>query len=86
MKPPRTSNELRCFCARSPLLATFGLDADGKVYIHVRVFKQRRIYGEVILQGGTAKIHCRECLRWHQVVITQDQARLQEIQKPKENT
>lgn len=66
---PRTSNELRCFCARSPLLATFGLDSKGKLYVHVKIYKQRRVYGEVLITEGKVQLHCRECLRWHTVII-----------------
>jgi hypothetical protein len=69
---PRSSkNELRCFCARSPLLATYGIDSKGSLYVHVKIFKQRRIFGEMIVTGGTVKIHCRECFRWHSVIIRQ---------------
>lgn len=67
----KTANDLRCFCARAPLLAVYGIDKDGKLYVHVRVYKQNRIYGEVLVTGGTVKLHCRECLRWHRVVIRQ---------------
>lgn len=64
-----TQNELRCFCARTPLLATYGLDEQGKLYVHVKIYKQRRIFGEVLILEGTVKLHCRECLRWHKVVM-----------------
>jgi len=67
----RTKNELRCFCSRLPLLATYGLGDDGKLFVHVRIYKQRRIYGEIFVTEGTVKLHCRECLRWHTVVIRQ---------------
>jgi len=64
-------NELRCFCSRSPLLAVYGVGGDGKLFVHVRVFKQRRIYGEMLVTEGKVKLRCRECLRWHTVVIRQ---------------
>lgn len=67
----RSQHELRCLCSREPLLATYGVDEKGQLYIHVRVYKQRRVFGEVIVTGGTVKLHCRECLRWHTVVIKQ---------------
>lgn len=67
----RTKNELRCFCSRAPLLATYGVDESGLLYVHVRIFKQRRIYGEVIVREGKVSLHCRECLRWHTVKIIQ---------------
>lgn len=63
-----TKNELRCFCSREPLLAVYGLK-EGKLYVHVKIYKQRRIYGEVLVTEGTVKLHCRECLRWHTVVL-----------------
>lgn len=65
----KTSNELRCFCGRQPLLATYGVDEDDRLYIHVKIFKQRRIFGEVLVTEGTVSLHCRECLRWHTVRI-----------------
>lgn len=68
---PKTSNELRCFCSRKPLLATYGLDKNGRIYVHVRVFKQRRVFGEVLVTEGKVQLHCRECLRWHTVRIKQ---------------
>jgi len=66
-----TKNELRCFCSRSPLLAIYGVDEHGKLYVHVKIFKQNRIYGEVLVREGRVSLHCRECLRWHTVKIIQ---------------
>lgn len=80
---PRSKKELRCFCSRQPLLATYGIDAFGKLYVHVKIFKQRRIFGEVIVTEGTVRIHCRECLRWHRVMIRKPgQAALEEELTP----
>lgn len=75
-----TSNELRCFCSRSPLLATFGLDTQGKLYVHVKIYKQRRVYGEVLVTEGRVQLHCRECLRWHTVILRGNMAALREEQ------
>jgi hypothetical protein len=69
--PRRTHNDLRCFCARKPMLATYGIDEHGKLYVHVKVYKQNRIFGEVFITDGVVKLHCRECLRWHRVVMRQ---------------
>jgi hypothetical protein len=83
MARERTSSELRCFCSRNPLLATYGIDEQGMLYVHVKVFKQHRIYGEVLVTEGKVKLHCRECLRWHTVVIRQPgQAELEEAVIP----
>lgn len=69
MSVRKTRNELRCFCAREPLLATYGVDERGRLYVHVKIYKQQRIFGEVVITEGKIKIHCRECLRWHKVVM-----------------
>ncbi len=69
MSNRRTHNDLRCFCARKPLLATYGLTDKGKLYVHVKVYKQNRIYGEVLVTDGIVELHCRECFRWHRVVM-----------------
>lgn len=54
---------------RHPLLATYGVNEEGELYVHVKVFKQDRIYGEILVVEGRVKLHCRECLRWHTVII-----------------
>lgn len=41
------------------------------MYVHVKVYKQARIFGEVLVTEGTVELHCRECLRWHKVVMHQ---------------
>jgi len=74
--------ELRCFCRRQPLLATFGIDKKGKLFVHIKIYKQRRIFGEIVVEGGTVKLHCRECLRWHTVVISSERATLSESTPP----
>lgn len=74
----RREKELRCFCSREPLLATYGVDSKGKLFVHVKIYKARRIFGELVIEGGIVKIRCRDCLRWHVIRIYQDQAVLQE--------
>lgn len=71
MPVPKTQNELRCICSRNPLLATYGLDGQGELYVHIKVFKQGRIFGELLVKRGEVKIRCRDCLRWHRVVMRQ---------------
>ena len=73
-------DELRCFCTRRPLLATYGVDSKGCLYVHVKIWKQRRLYGEVMVTGGRVQLRCRECLRLHTVVIRQpNRAALKEV-------
>lgn len=81
----RRQKELRCFCARTPLLATYGTDNFGKLFVHIKVYKQRRIYAEVLVTAGTVKVKCRECHRWHTVTIREpDIVTLEETATPSE--
>lgn len=83
MTQPRSKHELRCFCKLEPLLAVYGVNEQGKLYVHVKIYKQRRIYGEVLVEGGIVRLRCRECFRWHNVKITQpDRAILEEDSHP----
>ncbi len=67
--------DLRCFCRKKPLLARYGRDRKGALYVHVKIYKQDRVFGEILLEGGgTARIRCRDCLRWHTIRIRQPQA------------
>ena len=80
--PQRTVNELRCFCRIRPILAVYGIE-DGELYIHMRVFKARRIFGEVVITGDAkVKIHCRECFRWHTIKFVNRVAQLEETSAP----
>lgn len=79
----RSYHELRCPCTHRPLLATYGVGEDGSLYVHVKVFKSGRIYGEIYVEDGTVRLHCRDCLRWHRVIIRQpNKAGLREEQAP----
>jgi hypothetical protein len=62
-------SELRCFCARKPLLATYGIDENGRIYLHQKTFKQNRLYAESIIYSGEVMIHCRDCYRWHRITF-----------------
>lgn len=81
-----TKNELRCECRRQPLLATYGLDDRGKVYLHVKVYKARRIFGEILVTKGEVELRCRECLRWYKVTLPREgKPRLIETPEPQMN-
>lgn len=77
-----THNEIRCFCRRKPLLAVFGVDEKGKAYIHVKVYKNRRIFGEILVTRGDIQLRCRECMRWYRIEITANRAELIETPEP----
>lgn len=62
--------EVRCFCARAPLLALCGRDTKtGDPYVHVKSARKDRINAEVLVTSGSARVRCRECLRWHTIRI-----------------
>lgn len=74
--------ELRCEqCSRAPLLATYGIEK-GKVYLHVKIWKQNRIFGEFIVEGGVVRLKCRECHRWCRIIIRNRRAVLVEEPTP----
>lgn len=82
-KRERTKHDLRCFCSRRPLLAVYGVDEKGRLYVHQRVYKQGRIFGESFFYGGTVKLLCRECFRWNEVVFRDtNNVRLQQVDAP----
>ena len=70
--PVGAKGEIRCFCSRSPLLGIFGVGKNGRPFIHVKVWKQNRLYTELVIAGRDAEtsIKCRECYRWYRVFIT----------------
>jgi hypothetical protein len=61
--------EVRCFCSRAPLLALAGRDTQGRLYVHMKVFKAKRLYAEMVATQGVVSLRCRECLRWHRISI-----------------
>lgn len=81
-KRERSKHELRCFCRGEPLLAMYGIDTDGGLYVHVKIYKQGRVYGEIIYKGGIANIRCRNCLRWNRVVFVANSAKLEVTDPP----
>lgn len=63
--PPSGGQPIRCsFCLREPLLATYGIDRERKPFVHVKVYKQKRIFANIVVTSGPVFIQCRECNRW----------------------
>jgi hypothetical protein len=60
----------------------YGVEQTGKLYIHIKIYKQGRVYGETYHTDGTVKIRCRNCMRWHRVTIINSTARLEETLPP----
>lgn len=73
--------EVRCFCSKRPLLGLAGRDEEGKLFVHVRVFKQKRLYADVVIHEGRVSLCCRECFRWHEVIIRAD-LEMAEVPRP----
>lgn len=69
MLPITKPTELRCFCSSRPLLAVVDIDKKGAPFVHLKVHKQSRVYGEVVVTSGEINVRCRSCLRWHRVNI-----------------
>ena len=80
-------NEIRCICGRKPLLAVYGRDASGKLFIHMRVYKASRVYGEIYVSADAeVKIRCRECLRLQKIRIISGRPILREEYEAMEAT
>lgn len=84
MKDPRLhEHELRCEqCSRRPLLATYGVDEKGHPYVRVKIWRQNRIFGHTVVEGGVVRLQCRECMRWCRVIIRGRKATLVEESNP----
>ena len=59
--------QMRCICRHKPLLAVCGSDDDG-VFIHVKVYKQNRLYAELFSRHPIT-IRCRDCMRFWNIAI-----------------
>jgi hypothetical protein len=77
--------EWRCpFCPRRPLLAMYGVDVDGRLYVHVKIERSGRTTTESVFKGGSVSIKCRDCYRWQDIVISGGRAVMEEIDPPHE--
>lgn len=47
----------------------YGVNEKGELYVHVKIYKQSRVFGEIVATRGVVQLRCRECLRWHRVTI-----------------
>lgn len=79
--PIGAKGEIRCFCSRSPLLAICAVGRDGRPFIHVKVWKQAKLYAELVVSGNGAEtsIKCRECYRWYRIFITGNAPTISEV-------
>lgn len=62
---------LRCTCSTRPLLA-IARPIDGRWLLHLRVHKQHKVYGEMVVEEGVVRIRCRACARWYLVRVRRE--------------
>lgn len=74
--------ELRCFCTRAPLLAVYGADKNGRPFLHIKIYKQGRVFGEIVARGGEIELRCRECIRWHRIFIRDSRPVMVSVDEP----
>ena len=76
--------DIRCFCSRHPLLGVYAVGVDGRPFVHVKVWKQGRLYTEIVVTGDAElSMKCRECYRWYRIFIKiGKQPQMVEIQEP----
>jgi len=61
-----------------------GLDDKNKPFVHIRIYKQSRVFGEIIFNFGEIRIKCRDCYRWHIIRILGNKAVLEDLPDEKD--
>lgn len=78
--------DIRCpLCYRSPILATYGFDEKGRLFIHVKVWKGREVKADVYVTGGEVTLKCYRCLRFNTVRIVHKRPVLSKTRRPEIN-
>ncbi len=82
--PVGAKGEIRCFCSRSPLLGIYAIDRDSRPFVHIKVWKQGRLYAEIVVKDeAELSLKCRECFRWYRIFIKPNrQPQITEILQP----
>ena len=78
----KTRYDLTCFCRSKPLLAVWGRDSAGRLYVHIKVWKANKLYAEVY-SLHSLQITCRNCFRKHNVIIRDENMELREVSDAK---
>lgn len=82
---PPSGSERGIFCAvceNSPLLATYGIDEKGRVFVHVKVFKARQVKAELFIRGGEVTLKCVKCLRYNKIIVVEGRPQLSKTRRP----
>lgn len=78
--------ELRCpLCASAPILAKYGIDESGRLFIHIKVYKASQVKHESFVRGGEVTLRCYRCDKYHLVRIRNSEAVLDHGRRPKPN-
>lgn len=82
MRPSvKTKHPLRCTCNLKPMLAMWGKDENDNAYVHVRVYKQDRMYAE-IYTIEPIMLCCRACETWWYINIRNNKDKMKPVDKP----
>lgn len=76
-----TQHELRCDCSSHHLLAHYGVDENGKIYVLVASYRNREPRTKVFT-NHSVKLWCVACKRWFSVVIDDQGVSKQEMRRP----
>lgn len=73
--------EVRCICSRRPLLGVLvdGVDEEVRPYFHIKSYKASRLYTENELFDGELHVRCRDCMRWHMVIMHEGNFKIEQM-------
>lgn len=79
----KSEREIYCaICENSPILATYGMDEKGRVFVHVKVFKARQIKADLFVRGGEVTLKCVKCLKYNKILIIGGKPELTKTRRP----
>lgn len=64
--------QIRCICTARPILAIARVSSSGTRYVHIRIYKQRKVYGEIVIEEGLVRMKCRSCGHWYSLHVKRD--------------
>jgi hypothetical protein len=79
-----TSFQLKCICPTKRTLARYGIDEKDNLYLHIKVYKQRRVFAQLVINApAKLRIQCPACGRWHGIVMRDDRPHMTDSTRPK---
>lgn len=76
--------QIRCICTARPILAIARASTAGTRFVHIKIYKQKKIYGEIVIEEGLVRIRCRSCGRWYSLHVRHDSHKAVAEKLPKE--